>query len=94
LKTLSAEVAADGVTVNTMAPGWILTPGMEEFFAKKKWSMEQANEWLKTEMGVPAGRPGSAEEAGATVAYLCSQQAGYITGVWLQVDGGNHEAIM
>ena len=94
LKTLSAEVAADGVTVNTVAPGWIRTPGMEQFFARKDWSIEQANAWLKDTIGVPAGRPGSAEEAGATVAYLCSDQAGYITGVWLKVNGGNHTSIM
>lgn len=94
LKTLSFEVAVDGVTVNTVAPGWIYTPGMEHFFSEHGWSMEQANTWLKDTIGVPAGRPGKAEEIGATVAYLCSDQAGYITGTWLVVDGGNHFSIM
>lgn len=94
LKTLSAEVAADGVTVNTVAPGWIYTPGMQHFFDEKGWTMDQANDWLKNTIGVPAARPGRAEEIGSTVAYLCSDQAGYITGTWLLVDGGNHESIM
>jgi NAD(P)-dependent dehydrogenase (short-subunit alcohol dehydrogenase family) len=95
LKTLSAEVAADGVTVNTVAPGWIYSPSLEHFFIEKRgWTMEEANTWLKDTIGVPAGRPGRAEEIGSTVAYLCSDQAGYITGVWLVVDGGNHFSIM
>ncbi|CAN5172894.1 SDR family oxidoreductase [soil metagenome] len=94
LKTLASEVAADGVTVNTIAPGWILTPGMEDFFAKHGWTMEQANTWLKDTIGIPAARPGRAEEIGSAVAYLCSDQAGYITGTWLVVDGGNHFSIM
>lgn len=94
LKTLASEVAADGVTVNTIAPGWILTPGMQDFFAKHDWTMEQANTWLKDTIGIPAARPGQAEEIASAVAYFCSDQAGYITGTWLIVDGGNHFSIM
>jgi 3-oxoacyl-[acyl-carrier protein] reductase len=94
LKTLSAEVAADGVTVNTVAPGWIFTPSLENFFRERNWTVEEGFTWLKKEIGVPAGRAGYAEEVGATVAYLCSDQAGYITGTWLVVDGGNHHSIM
>lgn len=95
LKTLSAEVAADGVTVNTVAPGWIQTPSLDYFFEhKRQFTKEQASEWLKDYIGVPAARAGTAEEIGASVAYLCSDQAGYITGVWLQVNGGNHRSIM
>ena len=95
LKTLSAEVAADGVTVNTVAPGWIQTPSLDYFFEhERKFTKEEAQAWLKDYIGIPAGRPGTAEEIGATVAYLCSDQAGYITGVWVSVDGGNHRSIM
>lgn len=83
------------MTVNTVAPGWIYTPSLEHFFVTERgWTMEQANAWLKETIGVPAARPGRAEEVGATVAYLCSDQAGYVTGTWLVVDGGNHESIM
>jgi 3-oxoacyl-[acyl-carrier protein] reductase len=95
LKTLSAEVAADGVTVNTVAPGWIQTPSLDYFFEhERKFSKDEAKAWLKDYIGIPAGRPGTAEEIGATVAYLCSDQAGYITGVWMSVNGGNHRSIM
>jgi 3-oxoacyl-[acyl-carrier protein] reductase len=95
LKTLSAEVAGDGVTVNTVAPGWIQTPSLDHFFEhERKFTKEEASAWLKDHIGIPAARTGTAEEVGATVAYLCSDQAGYITGVWIIVDGGNHGSIM
>lgn len=95
LKTLSTEVAADGVTVNTVAPGWIQTPSLDHFLLEERgWTRDEANAWLKNTIGIPAGRAGKPEEVGATVAYLCSAQAGYITGTWLVVDGGNHFSIM
>jgi 3-oxoacyl-[acyl-carrier protein] reductase len=94
LKTLSAEVAADGVTVNTVAPGWIHTEGMQKFFDERGWTIDQANDWLRNDIGIPAGRTGTAEEIGSAIAYLCSDQAGYITGEWINVNGGNHRAIM
>jgi 3-oxoacyl-[acyl-carrier protein] reductase len=94
LKTLSAEVAADGVTVNTVAPGWIYTPSLQSFFDQHGWTIEEGFKWLKDHVGVPAARAGYAEEVGATVAYFCSDQAGYITGTWLVVDGGNHKSLM
>ncbi|MBA3055663.1 MAG: SDR family oxidoreductase [Sphingomonadales bacterium] len=94
LKTLASEVAADGVTVNTIAPGWTLTPSLEMFFGKSGWTIDQGNEWLRKTIGVPAARAGTSEELGSTVAFLCSEQAGYITGTWIPVDGGNHASIM
>ena len=95
LKTLSTEVAADGVTVNTVAPGWTLTPTLEHLFIDlNKWTMEQGNAWLKETIGIPVGRAGKPEEIGATVAFLCSQQAAFITGGWILVDGGQHFSIM
>ena len=95
LKTLSTEVAADGVTVNTVAPGWTLTPTLEHLFIDlNKWTMEQGTAWLKETIGIPVGRAGKPEEIGATVAFLCSQQAAFITGGWILVDGGQHFSIM
>lgn len=94
LKTLADEVAADGVTVNTVAPGWTLTPSLEQFFAKSGWTNDQGNEWLRKTIRVPAARAGTSEELGTTIAFLCSDQAGYITGTWIPVDGGLHAAIM
>lgn len=81
-KVLAREVAKDGVTLNTILPGRIKTARALELFA----SEAEADESARTE--VPAGRLGTVEEIGAAVAFLCSQQASYITGTTLLVDGG------
>jgi 3-oxoacyl-[acyl-carrier protein] reductase len=81
-KTLSREVAADGVTLNTILPGRIGTDRLRELYG----SLEAAEEVAREE--VPAARLGTVEEIAAAAAFLCSQPAAYITGVALQVDGG------
>jgi 3-oxoacyl-[acyl-carrier protein] reductase len=81
-KTLARAVAGDGVTLNTLLPGRIDT----ERVAQSHGSREAAVEAARRE--VPAGRLGKPEEMGAAAAFLCSEQAGYITGVALLVDGG------
>ena len=73
-KTLSTEVARLGITVNNIAPGRITTARTRELGV--------------TADGVPMGRMGEAEELGALCAFLCSKQAGYITGQTIAVDGG------
>lgn len=78
-KTLSAEVAPLGVTVNNIAPGTILTDRVREIYG------DNLGEVAKN---VPSGRIGQPEEIGATCAFLCSVQAGYITGQSIGVDGG------
>jgi 3-oxoacyl-[acyl-carrier protein] reductase len=75
-KHLSVEVAAQGVTVNVIAPGNILTPDWDEVAARHTASL------------VPLGRLGSAREVGALCAYLCSAHAAYITGQTIVIDGG------
>ncbi|HEX8180796.1 MAG TPA: SDR family oxidoreductase [Pyrinomonadaceae bacterium] len=89
-KTLSNEVAADGVTVNNIAPGWTLTGRQAELAetrgrAAAKSAEEMIAEWAAQ---IPAGRLAEAEEIAAVVAFLASERASYITGVTLQVDGG------
>jgi len=81
-KTIAREVAVDGVTVNTLLPGRIGT----ERLAETLGSMENAEALAEHE--VPAKRLGTPDEMGAAAAFLCSQQAAYITGVALLVDGG------
>jgi 3-oxoacyl-[acyl-carrier protein] reductase len=81
-KTLARAVAGDGVTLNTLLPGRIDT----ERVAASHGSREAAVEAARQE--VPAGRLGKPEEMGAAAAFLCSEQAAYITGVALLVDGG------
>jgi 3-oxoacyl-[acyl-carrier protein] reductase len=81
-KTLAGELARDGVTVNSLLTGRIATDRLAELYG----SLAQAEELAARE--VPAGRLGSVEEIAAAGAFLCSERAGYITGVGLLVDGG------
>jgi len=74
-KTLSRELAPDGVTVNCLAPDGILTDRIRELKLSSASS--------------PMGRFGDPAEFGAACAFLCSKQAGYITGQTLGVDGGS-----
>ncbi len=82
LKTLSREVAADGITVNTVATGRFGT----ERLASNVGSLEAAEEAAKRE--VPAARLGKPEEYGDLVAFLCSKRAAYLTGTVIPLDGG------
>lgn len=82
LKTLSREVAADGVTLNVVATGRFAT----ERLASTYGSLEQAERSAGEE--VPAGRLGTPEEYGDLVAFLCSERAAYLTGAVIPLDGG------
>jgi len=86
-KTLAREVAADGVTVNSLLPGRIATGRLAEAYG----SLEAAQASARTE--IPAGRLGRPEEMAAAAAFLCSERASYITGVALLVDGGMTHSI-
>jgi 3-oxoacyl-[acyl-carrier protein] reductase len=82
LKTLSREVAADGITVNTVATGRFAT----ERLADATGSLTGAEEAAKHE--VPAARLGRPEEYGDLVTFLCSERAAYVTGAVIPIDGG------
>ena len=81
-KTLAAEVAGDGITVNTVATGRFAT----QRAADNAGSLEAAEERARSE--VPAGRLGTPEEHGDLVAFLCSERASYLTGAVIPLDGG------
>ena len=84
-KTLAHELGPDGITVNTIAPGKIDTPRVRELW--QHWpDPEEAQ--ARDIAAIPVRRIGTPEEIGAAVAFLCSEQAGYISGVVLAVDGG------
>ena len=78
-KSLAAEVASRGITVNVVAPGFIETPMTDELTDEQK---------QKLLVNVPAGRLGSSQEVAAAVSFLASEEAAYITGATLHVNGG------
>jgi 3-oxoacyl-[acyl-carrier protein] reductase len=82
-KSLAQEVASRNITVNCVAPGLIETAMTE------KLTDEQRGKILTA---VPAGRMGQPQEVAAAVLYLASQEAGYVTGSTLHVNGGGHMA--
>jgi len=86
-KTLSLELAADGITVNCLAPDAILTDRTRQVAAA---SGADPNEQIsRMAASAPMGRLGDPAEFGATCAFLCSKQAGYITGQTIGIDGGS-----
>jgi 3-oxoacyl-[acyl-carrier protein] reductase len=78
-KTLSEELAPFGATVNNLAPGMVLTDRIRQLYGGDLTDLEKS---------IPMGRLGRPEEFGAACAFLCSIQAGYITGQSIGVDGG------
>lgn len=78
-KSYAREVASRGITVNAVAPGFIDTDMTEAM-------SEGAKDKIVT--GIPMGRTGKPEDVAEAVAFLASEQAGYITGEVLRVDGG------
>ena len=81
-KALSDEVAADGITVNSICPGFIATERVEELTRTKPEMMKQMR------AQIPMGRIGNPSELAAAVTFLASEPASYISGAVLQVDGG------
>ena len=79
LKTLALEVVGDGITVNTVQPGLHLTPRVTDLYTGDHADLAAAQ---------PTGRVGDADDFGAVCAFLCSEQANYVTGVSIPVDGG------
>ncbi|MCW2309157.1 3-oxoacyl-[acyl-carrier-protein] reductase [Rhodobium gokarnense] len=78
-KSLAQEVASRGITVNTIAPGFIETPMTDALNEKQREAILG---------GVPAGRLGSGADIASAVVYLASDEASYVTGQTLHVNGG------
>jgi 3-oxoacyl-[acyl-carrier protein] reductase len=89
-KSLAYQVAADGITVNCVLPGRIATDrvaSLDEATAEATGrTIEEVRDTARR--GIPLRRYGEPAEFGAVVAFLCSQQAAYVTGAAIPVDGG------
>ena len=82
LKSLALEIAVDGVTVNSIQPGLHATDRLRSLYGD---NMDRAA------ADVPMGRVGDAADFGQIAAFLCSEQAGYLTGAAVPVDGGRSD---
>jgi 3-oxoacyl-[acyl-carrier protein] reductase len=94
LKTVADEYAQYGVTINTVAPGWIETENAIGYLNRQAGlvSAEERRQWMRDHAGVPAARMGRAEEIASMIVYLCSELAGYVNGAWIEVDGAHHRS--
>ncbi|MEZ4630070.1 MAG: SDR family oxidoreductase [Deinococcales bacterium] len=81
LKTLATEIIADGITVNAVGPGYTDTERLNELFADEAAKARFSQD-------LPAKRLGTPEEVAAAAVFLASEQAAYITGQTIIVDGG------
>ncbi len=79
-RAVARDLGRDGITANTIAPGFVLHERLRELFGDGDWERLLA--------GVPVGRAGRPEEIAATLAFLCSEDAAYITGQTIHVNGG------
>lgn len=109
-KTLSLEVAADNITVNTICPGRIATGRLAKVFGAGGSTLDSAKASVTAQSGgaddeatklaadlakqIPLGRIGQPDEIAGLVALLVSDYGGYITGSTLHVDGGRRAALL
>lgn len=81
-KALALEIASKGITVNTVSPGYLRT----------KMVMKVPKDVLEKKIlpEIPVGRLGEPEEVASLIAYLCSEEAGFLTGANIAINGGQH----
>ena len=94
-KTLSRELAGDGITVNNVLPGYTRTGRLEQILDDRSTASGNTRDAVAASMlsTVPVGRFAEASEIAAAIAFLASPAAAYINGVSLAVDGGRMQSI-
>ena len=94
-KTLAGELAADGITVNNVLPGYTRTQRLDQILKERAAATGKSEESIAAAMlaTVPAARFADAAEVAHAVAFLCQPQSGYITGINLPVDGGRTKSL-
>jgi L-fucose dehydrogenase len=84
-KNMAIDFAPDGIRVNVICPGWIQTPLVEDWFGQQP-DPAGARQYIYGQH--PLGRIGTSEECGYLAAFLASEEAAFITGAVLHIDGG------
>ena len=84
-KGMAIDFAQDGIRVNVICPGWIQTPLVEDWFSQQK-DPDASRKYIFGQH--PLGRIGTIEECGKAALYLASNDAGFVTGITLNIDGG------
>ncbi len=89
-RTLALETAKDGITVNALLPGHVMTDRQHHLaeVKSKAEGITVAEHFTRQAAAIPAGRIGEPAEVGAVIAFLCGGPASYVTGQSLLVDGG------
>ena len=90
-KTLSQDEGENGITVNNIAPGYIDTSRLAYLYSVGN---DPDGDRKRDEQAIPARRFGRPSEIGAAVVFLCSEQAAYINGITLLVDGGQARGLL
>jgi 3-oxoacyl-[acyl-carrier protein] reductase len=94
-KTLAGELAADGITVNNVLPGYTRTGRLDSLIAAKAEASGRPTDEVARGMlaGVPAARFGEPADIAAVIAFLCTPAAGYVNGTSIAVDGGRTRSL-